>query len=201
MKISANSFNLQGMVDTALANLQRNNPSLAQAMSWHDVTFEMSNRQKRAIGLCKSYRLTGRIVISFSASAFASMSEADRQDTVSHEMAHAICFRLQCGEGHDYRWAKICRDMGGDGQRTFKGEVAVKRNVVKRYIMARKSAPEKILIRTRKQADNLTVIYRDVVLCGVVSVSVSDKRVKWLSVTAEAFRSINPLGAGYKLEA
>ena len=38
-------------------------------------------------------------------------------DTVPHELAHVICFFLGTDRGHGSAWARMCRSLGGTGQR------------------------------------------------------------------------------------
>lgn len=46
------------------------------------------------------------------------------KDTVPHEIAHIVCFKSpQLGHNHDSGWARVCRALGGSGQRTHSEEV------------------------------------------------------------------------------
>lgn len=45
-------------------------------------------------------------------------------DTVSHEIAHICCFMNRTlGSNHDAGWARVCRALGGTGDRTHSEEV------------------------------------------------------------------------------
>ena len=45
-------------------------------------------------------------------------------DTVPHEIAHIVCFmKPELGKNHDGGWARVCRALGGTGDRTHKEEV------------------------------------------------------------------------------
>ena len=45
-------------------------------------------------------------------------------DTAPHEFAHIACFmNPQLGRNHDVGWARVCRALGGDGQRCHREEV------------------------------------------------------------------------------
>ena len=45
-------------------------------------------------------------------------------DTVSHEIAHICCFMNRTlGSNHDAGWARVCRALGGSGDRTHSEEV------------------------------------------------------------------------------
>lgn len=202
MDISANPHNLQRRIDYALANLSKNAPDLSARMSWHWTDVVMSTRLRRCAGRCAYWRRTDELKIEFSAALFESIPEMEKTDTVIHELAHAICFRLKLDRGHGSEFKRVCRLMGGTGERCLKLEVGVvKRNLVKRWVMVRPATPDKLFIRTRKQADNLTVIYRDAVLLGVIQVDQNEKRVKWVSVKADDLRTINPLKGKYELVA
>jgi predicted SprT family Zn-dependent metalloprotease len=194
MDISANAFNLQKRIDYALANFRKNAPELASQMSWHFTDVVVSKRLRRAAGRCSYWRATDEMRIEFSANLFENIPEMEKTDTVIHELAHGVCFRLKLDRGHGYEFKRICKLMGGSGDRCLKVEDGVvKRNLVKRWVLVRESDPSKLFIRTKKQADNLTVIYRDAVLLGVIQVDQNEKKVKWLKVRNGAVLNINPL--------
>ncbi len=45
-------------------------------------------------------------------------------DTVPHEIAHQVCFMNRAlGSNHDAGWARVCRALGGTGDRTHSEEV------------------------------------------------------------------------------
>ena len=45
-------------------------------------------------------------------------------DTVPHELAHVVCFFApRLGKNHNPGWARVCRQLGGSGQRCHKEEV------------------------------------------------------------------------------
>jgi len=46
------------------------------------------------------------------------------KDTVPHELAHIVCFfNPQLGRNHNPGWSRVCRQLGGSGQRCHKEEV------------------------------------------------------------------------------
>lgn len=56
-------------------------------------------------------------------------------DTVPHEYAHIVCFMDPSkGRNHDYGWAKVCRELGGDGARTHKEKVVYGKGATYEYI-------------------------------------------------------------------
>jgi predicted SprT family Zn-dependent metalloprotease len=45
-------------------------------------------------------------------------------DTVPHELAHIVCyFKPQLGRNHDGGWKRVCRALGGNGERCHNEEV------------------------------------------------------------------------------
>jgi len=45
-------------------------------------------------------------------------------DTVPHEVAHIVCFvNPMLGKHHNPGWQRVCRQLGGSGQRCHKEEV------------------------------------------------------------------------------
>jgi predicted SprT family Zn-dependent metalloprotease len=202
MDIAPNTHNLQKRVEYALANLKQNAPDLAARMSWHWTDVVMSKRLRRAAGRCTYWRLKDMLKVEFSESMFDSLPEMEKTDTVIHELAHAICFRLNIERGHGADFKSVCRAMGGTGDRCVRAEVGtVKRNMVKRWVLTRKSAPSKLAIRTRKQSENYRYTYRDAVLLGVIQVDQNTKRLKWLSSLTPEVRTVNPLEGKYEMMA
>lgn len=202
MEIAPNTHDLQKHVDYALANLKQNAPDIHAKMSWHLTDMVMSSRLRRCAGQCTYWRNSGELKLEFSATMFDSFPEMEKTDTVIHEMAHAICFRLGYGKGHGHTFKRMCRLMGGTGERLVKAGVGVvKRNLIKRWVLARKSDPSKLAIRTRKQADNYLFVFPDSTLLGVIQVDPNTKRCKWLSVRLEVMRGVNPLEGKYQLVA
>ena len=59
-------------------------------------------------------------------------------DTVPHEIAHIVCFmKPQYGRNHDAGWARVCRALGGNGERTHKEEVVYGKGTTYEYITDR----------------------------------------------------------------
>lgn len=200
MDIAANSVNLQKRIDYALANLRQNAPDLAKRMSWHWTDVVMSNRLRRCAGICRYWRLKDILRVEFSAPLFASISEMDKTDTVIHELAHAVCMRLGLDKGHGYEFKRVCKAMGGSGERCIKLEAGVvKRNLVRRWVMVRKSDTSKLHMRTKRQAGDFQDTFTDACCLGVIQVDQNDKTVKWLSTLAPTMLEVNPIGGKYRL--
>ena len=67
-----------------------------------------TNMRKRAFGVC-DYR---NRLIELSAILVPAMTDEAIQDTIVHEIAHA----LTPGHNHDYVWKQKCIELGGDGK-------------------------------------------------------------------------------------
>ena len=59
-------------------------------------------------------------------------------DTVPHEIAHIICFmNPQLGRNHDSGWTRVCRTLGGNGERCHSEEVVFGKGTTYEYITDR----------------------------------------------------------------
>lgn len=55
-------------------------------------------------------------------------------DTVPHEIAHIICFmNPQLGRNHDSGWTRVCRTLGGNGERCHSEEVVFGKGTTYEY--------------------------------------------------------------------
>ena len=152
--------------------------------------------------MCRYRPPTDELKIELSERLFNELKEMDKTDVVIHEMAHAICFRLNLDRGHGPVFKSVAKAMGGSGERCISLKPGVvKRNLVKRWVLTRRSNPGKLFIRTRKDADNLPYVYADVVLLGVIQVDQNAKKVKWMTTKAPEIRKVNPLEGEYELVA
>ena len=56
-------------------------------------------------------------------------------DTVPHEMAHIVCFmNPHLGSNHDYGWTRVCRELGGTGNRCHSMETVYGKGNTYEYI-------------------------------------------------------------------
>ena len=56
-------------------------------------------------------------------------------DVVPHEIAHIVCFmNPRLGDNHDYGWQRVCRALGGSGERTHKMKVVYGNGKTYEYI-------------------------------------------------------------------
>jgi hypothetical protein len=202
MNIAPNAHNLQKRIDFALANLKEKDPWLFGKMHWAFTDVSMSKRLRRAMGRCIFWRAQDRLRLEFSEPLFNAVPEMEKTDTVIHELAHAVCFRLGMSRGHDAQFKRVCRAMGGSGDRVYKIAAGViKRNLVKRWVLVRKDDPTLTMhIRTKKDAGVFTTVHRDAVLLGVIQIDRNEKKIKWVRAMSDGVRTICPY-KGYELVA
>ena len=54
---------------------------------------------------------------------------------VPHEIAHIVCFmKPELGRNHDYGWARVCRALGGSGDRTHEMDVVYGKGTTYEYM-------------------------------------------------------------------
>jgi hypothetical protein len=86
----------------------------------------------------------------------ADYSDADRFQTITHEIAHAIEVLLTGTTNHKHLWQRIHRFLGGDGQAraTAKHEIpAPKFKKVVRWLVTDKNTGKRLASLTQKAAD------------------------------------------------
>lgn len=93
-----------------------------------------NSRLRTKAGVCKFSRIGKTLVsvsIELSLDYISKVSIEQINDTITHELAHAIQ-AMDCGDSnHGIIWASIHRSMGGSGKQFCTGEV--KRNKMKQY--------------------------------------------------------------------
>lgn len=201
MNIKPNTYKLESRVEHALAIFKERNPELAESMSWHDCEVRMNPRLRRAAGRCIFWRKSGRLVIDFSESMFAGMTEQEKTGTVQHELAHAVCFRLGVGDNHDLGWKKVCYDMGGDGERLLRTKAVIKKNLVRRVVLTDTANEYNLLVRTKVQAGRLMSVRPNVKRLGSIVIDGNAKTYKWVDALTPDIAAIKVLkeSTGWKL--
>jgi predicted SprT family Zn-dependent metalloprotease len=200
MNIKPNACNLANRIEYCLAVFKEKRPNVE--VSWENVEVRMSHRLKRCAGRVKHWRVTGRLLVEFSESMFANMTEMEKTGTVGHELAHCVCFRdPMLGSNHDRGWKSVCRDMGGDGSRLLVTQAPVQKNVVKRVVLADKDNAFALTIRTKMQAERLLTYKRNLVALGSIAINYNDKTYRWASVINNDVKAIKVLkeAMGWKL--
>ena len=79
-----------------------------------DWSFTIDRRSRRTHGWCEHNRCTGGGVIGVSAFIIEHASDDEIFDTVTHELAHALCGP---DEGHSVHWSLVHKELGGNGER------------------------------------------------------------------------------------
>lgn len=201
MNIKPNNYSLENRVAHALAIFRERNPELSERMSWHDVEVRMNPRLRRAAGRCIFYRKLDRLVVEFSEPMFAGMTEMEKTGTVQHELAHAVAFRTVAGKDHDWGWKKLCRDMGGDGERLLRTQAVTQKNLVKRFVLADKDKNYELHVRTKMQAEKLLTYKANLMCLGTIEVDQTSKTYKWATAISHEIKKIPVLreDAGWKL--
>jgi len=103
-----------------------------------EAKVEMNSRFRAKAGCAKYTRIhSNKTVINmemmFSEPIFARISDEEKQDTISHEMAHLIEVLVYFDSGHTSRWQRIHYALGGSGKRCMEGvDTTGLRNQVKR---------------------------------------------------------------------
>lgn len=60
--------------------------------------------------------------VSYNIHVFAQDMETFMRDVIPHEIAHVVCSFLGWDKGHGNNWKRVCRVLGGNGQRTYSPE-------------------------------------------------------------------------------
>jgi len=85
-----------------------------------------------------AHHRAGRFSIRFNADMLTrEASEHVINDTVPHEIAHIVCFmNPMLGRNHDYGWQRVCRALGGSGERCHQEEVVYGKGKTYEYVTA-----------------------------------------------------------------
>ena len=79
-----------------------------------DWSFTIDRRSRRTHGWCEHNRRTGGGVIAVAAFIIEHASDDEIFDTITHELAHALCGP---DEGHSVHWSLVHKELGGNGER------------------------------------------------------------------------------------
>jgi predicted SprT family Zn-dependent metalloprotease len=201
MNIKPNLYNLQNRVEHALAIFKERNPALAEKMLWHDCEVRMNHRLRRAAGRCIFYRKLNKLALEFSEPMFAGMTEMEKTGTVQHELAHAVCFRTGAGDDHNAGWKRVCREMGGDGERLLSTKAVTQKNLVKRVVLTDRNNSYNLMVRTKMQAEKLLTYKANLTSLGTILVDPTNKTYRWATAISQEIRKIPVLrqDAGWKL--
>ena len=98
------------------------NEVLAKAKELHafnpkNLTIRYTTKGKAA-GMASVERHTGNHVLTFSLEALQKHPNHLLNDTVPHEIAHLVCYvNPRLGRNHNPGWKRVCRQLGGNGER------------------------------------------------------------------------------------
>lgn len=106
-------------------------------------------------------------------------------DTVPHEIAHLVCFENpQFGDNHNAGWKRVCRALGGNGERCHNEEVAYANGATYQYTTSNGKIVNLSQIRHRKIQKGM--VYRFKYGWGHI-----DRNSKWVIVGSPAHRAQN----------
>ena len=125
------------------------------------------NMRKRAFGVC-DYR---KKLIELSAILVPAMTDEAIQDTIVHEIAHA----LTPGHNHDYVWKQKCIELGGDGKRCHGSEKYTDGKVGQAIVM------DKIAKYTLGASEKFMLLFPDYCEKKNIKYDLSLKKGKWYS--------------------
>lgn len=140
---------LQNMIDKAMATIAAKDPAWANACA--TIKWEINPNLRRVLGVA-TYFLNS---IEISGPYFHSAQDEAVYNTVTHELAHFIAYKVYKCKGHGTVWQNIHTNLGGTAKRCTKaqeyGYVPV-RNIIKRVVLEKGGKEFKItLARWQKQ--------------------------------------------------
>ena len=60
--------------------------------------------------------------IAYNTHVFSQRVDRENDDTIIHEIAHAVANYTRLGSGHNAGWKRICRALGGNGERCYQSQ-------------------------------------------------------------------------------
>lgn len=83
-------------------------------------TFKGFNNSKHTAGNCSFNRIKKSGTVGLSKILTETQDWEEVEDTITHEVAHAIDYSRRGQSDHSYTWKAIHRELGGTGERTFR---------------------------------------------------------------------------------
>ena len=106
-------------------------------------------------------RRGGQVYMRFNYDMIARETEEMVNVVVPHEIAHIVCFlKPSLGRNHDYGWARVCKALGGTGDRTHEMDVVYGKGITYEYMS---STGHAIRVNDRRHAmlqQGRTLTYR-----------------------------------------
>ena len=106
-------------------------------------------------------RRAGQVFMRFNHDMMLRETEEMVNVVVPHEIAHIVCFlKPSLGRNHDYGWARVCKALGGTGDRTHEMDVVYGKGITYEYMS---STGHAIRVNDRRHAmlqQGRTLTYR-----------------------------------------
>jgi predicted SprT family Zn-dependent metalloprotease len=134
MIITKIPIKIQALINKAYLAIKEKRPEWLPIVD--SITWEMNTRTFRVLG--RAFLIFNKIQLSYDYAMNG--NEESVYDTITHELAHLIAFKVYKDRGHGYMWKMVHRELGGSAERTANREetgMPVKRNKVKRVILER----------------------------------------------------------------
>jgi predicted SprT family Zn-dependent metalloprotease len=111
-----------------------------------ETTWEMNTRVRRVLG--RAFLFRNKIELGYHYAMNA--NEESVYNTIIHELAHLIAFKVYMDKGHGYMWKMVHSALGGNAQRTADSEetgLTIKKNKVKRIILEKNGKEYKATVK------------------------------------------------------
>lgn len=119
----------QQIIDRVKQCIETGNRLYAMSMPIIGVHFDLKGR----VG-GMACRRGNQMFVRFNTDMIAREFEEMLNVVVPHEVAHCFCFmNPSLGKNHDYGWARVCRALGGTGDRTHDMDVVYGKGITYEY--------------------------------------------------------------------
>jgi hypothetical protein len=136
---------VQTLINKAYLAIKEKRPEWYSTIT--DVHWEMNSRLRRVLGKAKmNYRMNS-YTIQLNSVYASTVAEDSLYDTIVHELAHIIAYRIYHDTGHGSYWRTVFLLLGGSGNRCAKpgeGGYMAERNRIKRIILEKGGKEYKI---------------------------------------------------------
>jgi hypothetical protein len=136
---------IQTLINKAYLAIKEKRPEWYSTIT--DVTWEMNSRVRRVLGRAKMNAIFNRYKIELNSAYSETVDEENLYNTIVHELAHIIAFRVYRDKGHGYYWRSVFLILDGDGKRCAmpgEGGYTAVRNRIKRIILEKGGKEYKI---------------------------------------------------------
>jgi predicted SprT family Zn-dependent metalloprotease len=129
-------LNIKNLIAKAQTEVAKVNPSWGAVVN--TIKWEINSRMRRVLGRALMNRDKQTFKIELSREYITKGNEEAIYNTITHEIAHIIAFKVYNEKGHGMWWKMVHEKLGGDSKRLAKQEetgYTVKRNRVKRVVL------------------------------------------------------------------